>query len=194
MNRTKRDIFVLFTFVALFSLLIAACGDDDDEGDNGNGESPAATATTAAGGDEAETPEGDEAETPEGDEAETPEGDEAETPEDDEGETPEGEETAATGGAVTGDAAAGEAIYEAQCASCHTIDGSDGVGPTWQGLWMSEVPLEDGSTVTADEEYITESIQDPSAKVHEGFQPVMPEFDLSDEDIANVIAFIQTLE
>lgn len=95
---------------------------------------------------------------------------------------------------VEGDPAAGEAIYQAQCSACHTTDGSDGLGPTWQGLWMSEVPLEDGSTVTADEAYITESIKEPNAKVHEGFQPVMPEFDLDDEEIANVIAFIQTLE
>lgn len=93
-----------------------------------------------------------------------------------------------------GDAAAGEALYQAQCVSCHSLDGSDGVGPTWQGLWGSEVELEDGSTVTVDEVYVTESIQDPGAQVHAGFEPIMPELPLSDEDIANVIAFMQTLQ
>lgn len=106
-------------------------------------------------------------------------------------------ETPADGGDTGGDsdaAAAGESIYEAQCASCHTTDGSDGIGPTWQGLWESEVTLADGSTVTADEEYITESIQDPNAKVVEGFsEGIMPQFDLSDEEIQQIIAFIQTL-
>lgn len=95
---------------------------------------------------------------------------------------------------ASGDAAAGEQLWQTQCMACHSIDGSEGLGPTWQGLWMSEVPLEDGSTVTADEAYITESIREPNAKIHEGYQPVMPEFDLSDEEVANVIAFIQTLD
>lgn len=104
-------------------------------------------------------------------------------------------ETPADGGeAGGGDAAAGEAIYEAQCASCHTTDGSDGIGPTWQGIWGEEVTLADGSTATVDEEYITESIQDPNAKVVEGFtEGIMPQFDLSDEEINQIIAFIQTL-
>lgn len=93
-----------------------------------------------------------------------------------------------------GDAAAGEAVYQADCAVCHSIDGSASVGPTWQGLWGSEVELEDGTTVTVDAAYVTESIQDPNAKVHAGFNPVMPELNLSDVDITNVIAFMQTLQ
>ncbi len=96
------------------------------------------------------------------------------------------------GGASAADA--GKAIYEAQCSACHTIDGSTGIGPTWAGLWGSEVTLEDGSTIVADEAYIAESIQQPAAKVHQGFQPIMPSLALSDADIENVIAFIQTLE
>lgn len=94
-----------------------------------------------------------------------------------------------------GDAAeAGQAIYDAQCASCHTIDGSALVGPTWQGLFGSEVTLEDSSTVTADEEYIRTAILEPNAQVREGFQPIMPAFELSDEEIEQVIAFMQTLD
>lgn len=95
---------------------------------------------------------------------------------------------------ANGDPEAGQAIWQSQCQACHTIDGSDGMGPTWQGLWMSDVPLEDGTTVTADEEYITESIREPNAKVHEGFPAIMPAFDLDDDEIAGVIAFIQTLD
>lgn len=103
---------------------------------------------------------------------------------------------AATNGGVDGegDVAIGEAIYDAQCASCHTTDGSTGIGPTWQGLYGREVNLADGSTVVADDEYIAESIRQPAAKVHEGFQPIMPVFDLSDEEIQGLIAFMQTLE
>src|SRR5690606_12630754 len=93
------------------------------------------------------------------------------------------------------DDGAGRAIWEAQCASCHTIDGTTGIGPTWQGLFGSEVPLDDGSPVVADEEYIIESIREPNAKVHEGYQPIMPAFpQLTDEEIDSLIQFIQTLD
>ncbi|MEZ4572272.1 MAG: cytochrome c [Thermomicrobiales bacterium] len=98
------------------------------------------------------------------------------------------------GGDGDEDAAAGQAIYQAQCAACHTTDGASGVGPTWQGLFGSEVPLADGSTVTADEAYIAESVRQPAAKVHDGFQPIMPVFDLSDDEISSLIAFMQSLE
>lgn len=111
--------------------------------------------------------------------------------------TPEDEVEATTPPDVEdadGDPEAGRALWSSQCMACHTIDGTDGLGPTWQGLWMSEVPLEDGTTVTADEAYITESIREPNARIHEGYQPVMPAFDLDDDEVADVIAFIQTLD
>ena len=94
------------------------------------------------------------------------------------------------------DAAAGQQLAAANgCTGCHTIDGSEGTGPTWQGLFGAEIQLEDGSTVTADEEYIRESILDPAAKLHEGFGPIMPSFEgrLSDEQINQIIAYIETL-
>jgi cytochrome c oxidase subunit II len=81
------------------------------------------------------------------------------------------------------------------CTGCHSIDGTAAIGPTWQGLYGHEVTLADGSTVTADDAYITESIHDPSAKVAEGFQDIMPKTfaDMSEDDIAAIIAYIQTL-
>ncbi|HYI14635.1 MAG TPA: cytochrome c, partial [Thermomicrobiales bacterium] len=82
------------------------------------------------------------------------------------------------------------------CVGCHTIDGSAVVGPTWQGLYGAEITLADGSTVTADDAYIAESIRDPSAQIHEGFQDLMPKTfaDWSDEQVNAIIAYIQTLE
>lgn len=83
------------------------------------------------------------------------------------------------------------------CTGCHTIDGSEAAGPTWQGLYGAEIPLADGSTVTADDAYIIESIRDPSARIHEGFQDLMPKTfgpeTVSDDDVAAIIAYIQTL-
>ncbi|MFO3797007.1 MAG: c-type cytochrome, partial [Anaerolineales bacterium] len=105
--------------------------------------------------------------------------------------------TAAEQAATQGpDPTRGEKLYnELGCKACHSIDGSEGVGPTWKGLWGETVTLTDGTTLIADEAYITESIRNPGAKIVAGFQPgAMPAFNLSDAEIADLIAFIQTLK
>ena len=84
---------------------------------------------------------------------------------------------------------------EQGCLSCHSTDGSQSVGPTWLGLYGSQVPLEDGSTVVADEDYLRKSILDPEAQVAAGYPMIMPNaYDfLAQEDIDAVIAFIKSL-
>lgn len=62
------------------------------------------------------------------------------------------------------------------CVACHTVDGTPGVGPTWQGLYLREEQMTDGTTVTADDTYLFESIHDPNAKIVTGFNPnIMPQ-------------------
>ena len=81
------------------------------------------------------------------------------------------------------------------CAACHSIDGTALPGPTWKGLFGAEVELADGSSITADEAFLAESIKNPAAKIVEGFQPIMPPFDkLTDDDVANIVAYIKTLK
>ncbi|MCW9708983.1 c-type cytochrome [Aliifodinibius sp. 1BSP15-2V2] len=89
----------------------------------------------------------------------------------------------------------GKAIAEENvCGSCHSLDGSKIIGPTWKGLYGREVELEDGSTVTADEEYLKESITNPSAKVVKGFPPSMVPYDqLSESEIGSLVAYIKSL-
>lgn len=80
------------------------------------------------------------------------------------------------------------------CMTCHSTDGTDLVGPTWENLYGHEVTLEDGSTVTADEEYLYESIVDPNAKIVEGYPPSMTPYDyLSDSEINSMIEYIKSL-
>jgi len=80
------------------------------------------------------------------------------------------------------------------CTACHTTDGTSGIGPTWFGLYDEPVELADGTTVTADDEYIKESILDPQAKIVAGFETVlMPPFQFTDEQLADIIAYLQTL-
>ena len=81
------------------------------------------------------------------------------------------------------------------CFGCHTVDGSAGQAPTWFGLYGSQVELSDGSTVTADDAYIKESILHPQAKIVSGFETIqMPTFDFTDEQIADIIAYLKTLK
>ena len=81
------------------------------------------------------------------------------------------------------------------CSSCHSPDGSKKIGPTWQGLYGSTVTLTDGSTVTADEAYLAESIKDPSARIVDGYTPgAMPTFKLTDAEIADLVAYIKSLQ
>ncbi|MCB1165536.1 MAG: c-type cytochrome [Leptospiraceae bacterium] len=89
----------------------------------------------------------------------------------------------------------GQQIYNsAGCKSCHSIDGSRVVGPSFKGLYGTERPIEGGTKVVADENYIRESILNPGAKIHEGFPNLMPPQDLSDEQIESVILFFKTLK
>jgi len=81
------------------------------------------------------------------------------------------------------------------CAACHSINGASGIGPTWFGLFGSQVKLTDGSAVTADEAYITESIKAPQAKIVAGFETqLMPNYGFPDEDIADIVAYIKTIK
>ncbi len=79
------------------------------------------------------------------------------------------------------------------CLGCHTTTGPRNVGPTWKDLYGSERKLTDGTTVIADEEYLTTAITDPGAQVVEGYGSVMPENRLSDDEVADVIAYLREL-
>ena len=79
------------------------------------------------------------------------------------------------------------------CAGCHGANGEGGVGPAWIGLLGSQVQLSDGTTVVADEAYLTSSIKDPAAQIVAGYPVAMPVNQLSDDDIAKIVAYIESL-
>lgn len=105
-----------------------------------------------------------------------------------------------SGGDAAGDASlspeakrGSELVRSEGCMACHSTDGRGSVGPTWKGLAGSEVELADGETVTADDEYLTRSIKDPSAQIVDGYSGQMPDRKLSDDDIAAIVAYLRTL-
>lgn len=82
------------------------------------------------------------------------------------------------------------------CQTCHSVDGTDGQGPTWQGVYGSNRQFEDGSSVEVDENYLRESILEPGAKVVEGYNNIMSSYQgqLNDDQIDAIIEYIKTLE
>jgi cytochrome c oxidase subunit 2 len=91
----------------------------------------------------------------------------------------------------------GEELYKSKsCYTCHSVDGTSNVGPTFKGAFGHEVTLSDGSKVTVDENYVRESILDPRAKVVMGFQPVMPTYQgkLKAREVDALIAYIKSLK
>lgn len=90
----------------------------------------------------------------------------------------------------------GEGVASSQgCTACHSIDGSASSGPTWVGLYGSEVELEGGGTAKANDAYIEQSIVDPGAEVSAGFSASMPSFEgkISEEDMAALIEYIKSV-
>ncbi|MDH3239009.1 MAG: cytochrome c oxidase subunit II [Deltaproteobacteria bacterium] len=90
----------------------------------------------------------------------------------------------------------GKALVEKSgCLGCHALEGKEKVGPNLGQGFGRKVLLADGTTVTADEEYLRESIYDPKAKVVKGYPAVMPTFkgSLSPDDVGAVIAYLKSL-
>lgn len=93
------------------------------------------------------------------------------------------------------DCQAGEILWEQKCKSCHTIDGSNGTGPTWLNVFGTEQEMTSGERVLVDANYLRESILNPNAKIRKGFRGIMPSFQgqLSEDELADLIAFHKSL-
>ena len=87
---------------------------------------------------------------------------------------------------------AGAKLYNSLgCVSCHGA-----VGPTMAGLYGSQVRLQTGKTVTADEDYLRRAILDSTADIVAGFAPIMPSYrgQITEEQLMELIAYIKSLQ
>lgn len=98
----------------------------------------------------------------------------------------------------------GERLYQMiGCMACHSIDGTTvgKVGPSWKGLFGSTREIGKGKVgkTTADENYLKESIVNPSAQVVKGFEKFdagMPIYAgiLNESQIESLILYIKSLK
>ena len=89
-----------------------------------------------------------------------------------------------------------ELVADNGCTACHSTGPDKLVGPGWGGLYGSSVQLADGTSVTADEAYLTEKIEHPGARVVAGYEAgVMPSYaDMLDSDeVGDIVAFLKSL-
>ena len=106
--------------------------------------------------------------------------------------------TGPAGGSGGGDAqalaTAGKGLFEQKgCITCHQPGAV--LGPQLTGIVGTKVELQDGSSVTVDDDYLRESILTPTAKIVKGFAPVMPTFkgQVTEEQVMQLIAYIKSL-
>lgn len=99
--------------------------------------------------------------------------------------------------APTGGGKGGQLFSSLGCQGCHSLSGSKGIGPALNGLFGTKTKLANGQTVTADEAYLLQSIEDPDAKIAAGFKPgvmsaAIKPHSVSNADAQALVAFLKT--
>lgn len=89
----------------------------------------------------------------------------------------------------------GEMLARSKCSSCHSVDGTANVGPTFKDIYEQEHVMADGETVLVEDNYIRESIEYPQRKIRQGYGREMPSFKglLKDREITAIIEYIKHL-
>lgn len=92
-------------------------------------------------------------------------------------------------------AQAGQRLFrERGCSGCHAINSSFHA-PLLDGLYGKPVPLSNGQTVKADDQYIRDAILLPGKQMAAGFENIMPTYSgyLSEEEVMQLIAYLKSL-
>ncbi len=90
----------------------------------------------------------------------------------------------------------GEKVFQQTCIACHTTTSEKRIGPGLLGLFGSKREFEKNKSLTADENYIRESILNPSARIVKGYPNSMTPFAglLKEEEMTGLIEYIKSLK
>ena len=91
-------------------------------------------------------------------------------------------------------AAQGEVLFRTHgCSGCHGPSATVHAPPL-ENLFGQPVPLEDGSIVTADEQYVRDSILLPQKQIAAGYPHIMPTFQnvLGEDEVLKLVAYIKS--
>jgi cytochrome c551/c552 len=89
-------------------------------------------------------------------------------------------------------------LRENGCLSCHSLDGTDGRGPTFKGIaGKTVIVIENGEEkeLVVDETYLEVSILEPDKQVVKGYRPTMSSYkdEISDEDLKEIVGILKQL-
>jgi cytochrome c oxidase subunit 2 len=91
-----------------------------------------------------------------------------------------------------------ETLLEAKdCLMCHTLDGSEGLGPSLSGLMGSRLQVVVGDErreLTVDEAYLRDAILRPEVHVRVGYSPEMPETELEEGELEQLVECMKSLQ
>jgi cytochrome c oxidase subunit 2 len=93
-------------------------------------------------------------------------------------------------------ASGAELFNQLACQTCHMATPTRAArGPNLKGLFGNQVKLANGDMITADDNYIRESILNPTAKLVAGYDPLMPTYQgqVSEEQLLQLISYIKSL-
>ena len=93
-------------------------------------------------------------------------------------------------------AQSGETLFhQVGCSGCHA-PGATIHAPLLEGLYGKPVDLQDGTFVTADRQYLRDSILLPNKQIAAGFAPVMPTYQgqLTEEQVNELVAYIMAMK
>lgn len=90
----------------------------------------------------------------------------------------------------------GKKVFDQRCVACHNATSEKKVGPGLQAIFGSKRYFENAESIVADENYLRESILNPSAKIAKGFPNAMTPFQgqVSEEELLGLIEYIKSLQ
>jgi cytochrome c oxidase subunit 2 len=67
--------------------------------------------------------------------------------------------------------------------------------PLLEGIYGKQIPLADSTLVTADDQYLRDSILLPNKQIAAGYEAIMPTFQgqISEEELNAIVAYLKSL-
>lgn len=90
----------------------------------------------------------------------------------------------------------GESVFQKSCTACHTTTREKRIGPGLAGIFGTKREFEKKGSVKVDENYIRESILNPSVRVVKGYGNMMTPFAglVQEEEMTGLIEYIKSLK
>jgi cytochrome c oxidase subunit 2 len=89
-------------------------------------------------------------------------------------------------------------LNEKSCLTCHSLDGSVMVGPTFKGLYGQKELVKESNgkerEIIVDDARLAKAIRDPNGEIVKGYPPAMPPIQLTEAELNQVVEFIKRLK